>query len=89
MTGPKTQNEHGADGFGDGGVFEPIAIVGFAFRFPGGAVSEETLWDMMVNKQNVSTEFPPDRLNIDAFYDPDPKKHSMQPTACKTKQSDC
>jgi hypothetical protein len=58
------------------GVVEPIAIIGLAFQFPQGAVTEDAFWDMLVNHRNTSTEYPKDRLNIDAFYSKDPKKRN-------------
>lgn len=53
---------------------EPIAIVGMAVRFPQGAESCDEFWQMLVEKKCASTEFPKDRLNIDAFWNPNPKK---------------
>nr|QEG79218.1 polyketide synthase 39849 [Alternaria oxytropis] len=49
----------------------PIAIVGFGCRFPGDITNGEKLWDMLVEKKSARTEVPPDRFNIDAFYNPD------------------
>lgn len=49
----------------------PIAIVGLAFEFPQEATSEESFWQMLSEGRSASTEFPRDRLNIDAFYHPD------------------
>lgn len=46
---------------------EPIAIVGFAFRFPQGAEDEASFWDMLQDGRNVMTEWPKERGNIDAF----------------------
>lgn len=79
MNEPDTRYAQGVDGLPDGGVLEPIAIVGLGFRFPGGAVSDGAFWEMMVNKQNVSTEFPADRLNIDGFYNADLTKLNTVP----------
>jgi hypothetical protein len=55
-------------------ILEPIAIVGMAFKFPSGAESETAFWNMLESKKCASSEFPHDRMNIDAFYNPDPKK---------------
>lgn len=53
---------------------KPIAIVGMAFRFPGDAVTEDAFWDMLLQKRCASSEFPADRMNIDAFHCPDGKR---------------
>jgi hypothetical protein len=53
---------------------EPLAIIGLSFQFPGGAVTDDAFWDLIVSKQCAASEFPPDRMNIDAFYSSDPKK---------------
>ncbi|ESZ93011.1 lovastatin nonaketide synthase [Sclerotinia borealis F-4128] len=58
---------------------EPIAIIGLAFEFPQGATSEQSFWDMIVEGRSASTEFPSDRLNIDAFYHPDENRPSTIP----------
>lgn len=51
---------------------EPIAIVGMACRFPGGATTPEAFWDMLRRGEDAVTEVPADRWDVDAFYDPDP-----------------
>ena len=58
-------------------TIEPVAIIGLALRFPGDAVSPEHFWKMMVEKRCVSTNFPADRLNAAAFYDPSTKRNDM------------
>ncbi|KAL3291010.1 putative polyketide synthase [Colletotrichum asianum] len=47
---------------------EPIAIIGSACRFPGGASSPSKLWDLLRNPRDVLVEFPEDRLVLDNFY---------------------
>jgi hypothetical protein len=49
-------------------ALEPIAIVGISFRFPQEAVSEASFWEMLMKKRCASTEFPTDRININAFH---------------------
>ncbi|MBL8348625.1 MAG: type I polyketide synthase [Rubrivivax sp.] len=52
---------------------EPIAIVGIGCRFPLGE-SPAAFWEMLKNGVDAVTEVPPERWDVDAFYDPDPDK---------------
>lgn len=58
---------------------ESIAIIGFSLKFPQDATSSETFWDMLMQKRSACTEFPKDRLNVEAFYHPDPKRPDTVP----------
>lgn len=51
---------------------EPIAIIGLACRFPGAATSED-YWRILREGVDVTTEVPPDRWNINDFYDANPE----------------
>jgi acyl transferase domain-containing protein/NADPH:quinone reductase-like Zn-dependent oxidoreductase/SAM-dependent methyltransferase len=51
---------------------EPIAIIGMSCRFPGQATSPEAYWNLLRDGADAIREVPPDRWDIDAFYDPDP-----------------
>ena len=51
---------------------EPIAVVGVACRFPGGANTPEQFWNLLAGSRDAITEVPPGRWDRDAFYDPDP-----------------
>ncbi len=51
---------------------EPIAIVGIGCRFPGGADSPETYWDLLRDGKDAIGEIPADRWNMDEYYDRDP-----------------
>ncbi|RDL41699.1 uncharacterized protein BP5553_01678 [Venustampulla echinocandica] len=51
-------------------ALEPLAIVGFSLKFPQDATTAESFWSMLLEGRNVSTEFPSDRMNIDAHHDP-------------------
>ncbi|KAI0382791.1 putative polyketide synthase [Hypomontagnella monticulosa] len=53
----------------------PIAVVGMACRFPGGASNPSKLWDMIAKKQSGRCEIPKTRMNVDAFYHPDPDRN--------------
>lgn len=50
---------------------EPIAIVGMACNFPGGADSPEKFWEMLKSKRSAWTDTAPsDRFNFDAHWHP-------------------
>ncbi len=51
---------------------EPIAIVGMACRFPGGANDPDSYWRLLCDGVDAIGPIPPDRWNADDFYDPDP-----------------
>ena len=51
---------------------EPIAIVGMACRFPGGANTPAEYWELLKNGVDAVTEVPRERWDADAFFDPDP-----------------
>ncbi|MFB1483790.1 type I polyketide synthase [Corallococcus sp. RDP092CA] len=51
---------------------EPIAIIGMGCRFPGGADTPERYWQLLREGGSGIVEVPPDRWDVDAYYDPDP-----------------
>jgi acyl transferase domain-containing protein len=52
---------------------EPIAIIGMACRFPGGANNPEKYWEMLKNGVDTITDVPDSRWDGSAYYDPDPE----------------
>ena len=51
---------------------EPIAVVGMACRFPGGAIDPRSFWQLLCSGVDAIRETPPERWDVDRFYDPDP-----------------
>lgn len=47
---------------------EPIAVIGMACRFPGGADSPSKLWDLLQSPRHLSTRVPSDRFDITGFH---------------------
>ncbi|MEO0987319.1 MAG: type I polyketide synthase, partial [Cyanobacteria bacterium J06639_14] len=50
---------------------EPIAIIGMACRFPGGANTPEAYWELLRNGVDAISEIPSQRWDVAAHYDPD------------------
>jgi hybrid polyketide synthase/nonribosomal peptide synthetase ACE1 len=56
-------------------VNEPIAIVGSACRFPGGANQPSKLWQLLEHPTGVLKEIPESRFSVDGFYHPNGLHH--------------
>jgi polyketide synthase 5 len=50
----------------------PVAVIGMACRLPGGIDSPELLWEALLRGDDLVTEVPPDRWDVDEHYDPEP-----------------
>lgn len=53
--------DHGHDG--------ALAIVGMGCRLPGGVTNLDQFWQLMAEGRDGIVEIPPDRLNLQKFYD--------------------
>src|SRR5690348_15389303 len=51
---------------------EPVAVVGAGCVLPGGILSSADLAVALRDGRDCISEIPPDRWNVDEFYDPDP-----------------
>ena len=51
---------------------ERIAIIGVGCRFPGGVSSKDALWKLLVEGREGVIEVPPDRWNVERYYDAEP-----------------
>ncbi len=70
---------------------ESLAIIGFSLKFPQEAVTPEAFWKMLTEKRCAMTEWPKDRMKIDAFYHPDGSRCDTVeypvPDPCKSSNS--
>lgn len=48
----------------------PIAIIGMACRYPGGANNLETFWKLLEEGVDAISEVPADRFDVDYYYEP-------------------
>jgi acyl transferase domain-containing protein len=51
---------------------EAIALIGMACRFPGGGITPEDFWQLLVRGETAVTGIPPDRFDVDTYYDSTP-----------------
>jgi acyl transferase domain-containing protein/SAM-dependent methyltransferase len=50
---------------------EPIAIIGAGLRFPGGAIDEQSFWDLLARGTDAITEIPRERWDWRAYFNAD------------------
>jgi acyl transferase domain-containing protein/protein-L-isoaspartate O-methyltransferase len=53
---------------------QPLAVIGLGCRFPGGADSPDRFWEMLINGRDGLREVPPDRWDLERYFDEDPDK---------------
>ncbi|OJJ97688.1 hypothetical protein ASPACDRAFT_108, partial [Aspergillus aculeatus ATCC 16872] len=51
-------------------MVEPIAVIGYGFRFPGGADTPSKLWSLLRDPTDLSSKPPASRFDVDLFYHP-------------------
>jgi myxalamid-type polyketide synthase MxaD len=51
---------------------DPIAIIGMACRFPGGANSPDEFWQLLENGTDAISRVPDNRWDVDEMFDADP-----------------
>lgn len=61
---------------------EPIAIVGMGCRFPGGSATPAAYWQLLQEGRDAVSEVPPERWDIETYYDPDPEAPGKMYTRC-------
>jgi polyketide synthase 5 len=49
-----------------------VAVIGMACRLPGGINSPDQLWEAFLRGDDLVTEIPPDRWDVEEYYDPEP-----------------
>lgn len=59
---------------------EPIAVIGMACRFPGGANSPNEYWNNLTAAKDSIVEVPPERWNLEDYYDADMHKPGRMTT---------
>ncbi|MDH2427300.1 type I polyketide synthase [Sphaerisporangium sp. TRM90804] len=59
---------------GDAARREPVAVIGAGCRLPGGVDGPESFWRLLREGRDTVAEFPADRADLRAWYDPDPDR---------------
>ncbi|KAF1362275.1 polyketide synthase [Lizonia empirigonia] len=54
---------------------EPIALIGSACHFAGGASSPSKLWELLSDPKDVRSKIPNSRFNAESYYHPNPAYH--------------
>ncbi|KAL8902861.1 MAG: hypothetical protein Q9207_004326 [Kuettlingeria erythrocarpa] len=52
------------------GTLEPLAVVGLSLKFPEDATTPDAFFQMLLDRRCVMSEWPKDRVNVEAFHNP-------------------
>ncbi|CAD6449305.1 eb0964f1-27a5-46b6-9504-99d5323d2a22 [Sclerotinia trifoliorum] len=58
---------------------EPVAIIGFACRLPGGNTTPKKLWEFLERGDIASNKVPKSRFNVEGHWDGSQKPRTMRP----------
>ncbi|KAI1772330.1 hypothetical protein F4818DRAFT_444554 [Hypoxylon cercidicola] len=58
---------------------DPVVVVGFGFRFPQDAVSEDAFWDIICEGKSTMTEVPKSRFNVNGHSSHDVSRQDTMP----------
>ena len=56
---------------------DPIAIIGMSCRLPGGSNNGDLLWENLEKGNDLMSEIPGERMDVEKFYDPSPESGGM------------
>jgi acyl transferase domain-containing protein len=66
---------------------DDIAVVGYSFKLPQGIEDDYSFWEVLQDRRNLSTEWPPSRINIDSFLNGN--SHTVCTTLLHTFSTTC
>ncbi|MEM7497172.1 MAG: beta-ketoacyl synthase N-terminal-like domain-containing protein [Pseudomonadota bacterium] len=61
---------------------DPIAIIGMDCRFPGAPDGPEDYWSLLIEGRDAVREVPPERWDVEAWFDPDPGRTNRIASRC-------
>ncbi|KAH8426120.1 uncharacterized protein LDX57_003862 [Aspergillus melleus] len=74
---PEVVSLDGQSNLGEQDRLEPIAIVGYSFRFPGDATDSKAFWKMMMEQRCATSDTPEDRISIPQWQHPDGRRRGQ------------
>ena len=67
-------------------IDDAVAVIGLSLKFPSDADSPDSYWSMLERGECVMSEWPKDRLTLDAFYHRD---HTADEKVCRIQGPQC